>query len=216
MRKPVAHTIQGQRFWFSPDRCVFWEEQKALILADMYLGKHSVTHAGTLPTTDLERLLSNLFQFKANRIIIIGEFAHSLFNKELALFKKWRNDFPHFQIDYIRGLKPVDKNSWLLESNITIHKKQWSLGGFSFRHFSSAEEYSDDVATAPFVFSGHLRPCIRMSGTGNKALRLPCFYITDKYCLLPSFGKFICKYSVEPAKGNLIFVTDGFDIFRKD
>lgn len=216
MRQPVANTIQGQKFWLSPDRCIFWEEQKALIIADMHLGKESASHTGILPHTNFERLLKNIFHFKANRIIIIGDFSQSPFNKELSVFKKWRKDFPLFRIDYIRGYQPIAKDSWLLEANLTIHQKQWMLNGFCFRHLLASDDPADEVKGADFIFSGHLRPCIRISGTGNKALRLPCFYITQHQCLLPSFGKFNCQYQVKPLEGELVYVTDGLDIFQKN
>ena len=36
---PFSYRIKGQQLWLSADRCIFWEEEKALIVSDLHFGK---------------------------------------------------------------------------------------------------------------------------------------------------------------------------------
>ena len=39
MKQIVQHHIAGNTFTLSNDRCVFWEEEKMLLLSDLHFGK---------------------------------------------------------------------------------------------------------------------------------------------------------------------------------
>ena len=73
MFNPIPHIINGNTFWISPERCIYWEEQNALILADIHLGKagHFRNAGVAVPqrsgVADLQRLIAQLFLFKANK-----------------------------------------------------------------------------------------------------------------------------------------------------
>ena len=99
MTLPVLYIIQNNHFWLSPQRCVFWEEEQALILSDLHFGKtgHFRKHGIAVPQTvfqeDMQRLVEQIAYFKPKQIIAVGDLFHSRANKEMDLFIKWRNDF---------------------------------------------------------------------------------------------------------------------------
>ncbi len=39
MHAPYLYQLQRQRYWLSPERMVFWEEEKALVVSDLHFGK---------------------------------------------------------------------------------------------------------------------------------------------------------------------------------
>ena len=39
MNPPVLYQLCDQKLWLSAERCIFWEEQSALIVSDLHLGK---------------------------------------------------------------------------------------------------------------------------------------------------------------------------------
>lgn len=39
MQQPLKHIIHKNTFWLSAERCMYWEEEKALIVADLHLEK---------------------------------------------------------------------------------------------------------------------------------------------------------------------------------
>lgn len=221
MKNPIPHFIQGNTFWVSPERCLYWEEQNTLILADLHLGKTGHFRAAGIPvpttigTADLQRLIAQLFFFKADRVIIVGDFTHSSTNKELSLFKKWRNDFPAFRFDLVRGNHDVLPDHWYHETKIHLHKRELRLNGFCFRHEFASEDPLRESLDHSFVFSGHVHPGIRLRGTGKQALRLPCFYFTQNHCILPAFSKFTGTYKVEPKTGDVVYAVTGTELIKK-
>jgi DNA ligase-associated metallophosphoesterase len=221
MQNPIPHIINNNTFWVSPERCLFWEEQNILVLADLHLGKAGHFRKAGIPVpqgvykADLQRLIALLLFFKADRVIIVGDFTHSAANKELEHFKKWRNDFPSFRFDLVKGNHDILEDHWYLETDITIHKKELIIGDFCFRHETKSTDPFENVVSASFVFSGHVHPGIRISGRGRQALVLPCFYFTPGHCILPAFSKFTGTYKVEPKENDVVYAITGTEIIRK-
>lgn len=221
MQNPIPHIISNNTFWVSPERCLYWEEQNSLILSDMHLGKTGHFRKAGIPVpqsvykADLQRLIAQLLFFKAERVIIVGDFTHSSTNKELDLFRKWRDDFPLFRFDLIKGNHDILEDHWYIDTGIILHKNELVMGGFCFRHETTASDPLENSSSAPFVFSGHLHPGIRISGRGKQALRLPCFYFTPGHCILPAFSKFTGTYKVEPKKGETVYIITGSELVKK-
>src|SRR6478609_11114821 len=98
MRAPYLYQLQQQRYWLSPERMVFWEEEKALVVSDLHFGKtgHFRKAGIAVPQSvykeDLQRLFSLITFFKADRLLIVGDLFHSKANLELEWFLRWRND----------------------------------------------------------------------------------------------------------------------------
>ncbi len=70
-----------------------------LLLSDLHFGKtgHFRKEGIAVPQAiykeDLQRLVTQIQFFKPQQVVVIGDMFHSHANKELDLFKKWRNDF---------------------------------------------------------------------------------------------------------------------------
>jgi metallophosphoesterase superfamily enzyme len=58
---------------------------------------------------------------------------------------------------------------------------------------------------APYYFSGHLHPGIRIRGMGKQSLQFPCFYFGTEYAVLPAFGKFTGTVSIDPLPESNVF-----------
>ena len=97
MKNPVPYILRDQTLWLSPERCILWEEENTLIVADLHLGKsgHFRKEGIGIPQSiykaDLQRLMAQLYLYKADRLIIAGDFTHSTANKELDLFPYCRS-----------------------------------------------------------------------------------------------------------------------------
>ena len=83
MQNPVPHIIRNNTFWVSPERCLLWEEENTLIVADLHLGKsgHFRKSGIGIPQSiykaDLQRLMAQLYLYKVDRLIIAGDLTHS-------------------------------------------------------------------------------------------------------------------------------------------
>jgi len=207
LQYPLPHIIGGNHFWLSPERCIFWENENALIVSDIHIGKTGHFRRSGIPvsqrvyTEDLQRLLSAVLFFKVDKLIIVGDLSHSRTNKEMELFQRWRNDFPSLKIHLVRGNHDILKESWYKESKITVHHKKMKIGIFSFCH----DACEDEQEAGSYVFSGHIHPGIKLRGAARQSLSFPCFYFTASYCVLPAFSKFTGLAMIRPAKDESVF-----------
>lgn len=207
MQNPLLHIVRGHSFWVSPERCLFWEEENSLIVADMHLGKsgHFRKSGIAIPQSvykaDLQRLVAQLYLFKVDRLILVGDLTHSTHNKELDLFKKWRKDFSLLHIELVKGNHDILKDSWYQDMNITVIPGELRMGEFCFCH-----DFDEcGIRQGYYTFSGHLHPGISIRGKGQPSLRFPCFYFANDYCILPAFSRFTGTYKVKPKKEETVF-----------
>jgi DNA ligase-associated metallophosphoesterase len=219
LSNPIPHIIQDQTFWVSPERCLFWEEENALILADLHLGKTGhfrkagIAVPQSIYKADLQRLVAMLYLYKAERLIIVGDFTHSSLNKELDLFIKWRKDFSSLHIDLVKGNHDILSGSWYQEADISLHEQELLLRNFLFRH-EDRKSAAKDPAPGHYQFTGHVHPGIAIRGAGRQSLRFPCFYFAKEYCILPAFSRFTGTYTVNAKKGETVYAITPSEIIR--
>ncbi len=217
MKNPVPYILRDQTLWLSPERCILWEEENTLIVADLHLGKsgHFRKEGIGIPQriykADLQRLMAQLYLYKADRLIIAGDFTHSTANKELDLFLKWRKDFSLLQIDLVKGNHDILADNWYAEADIMVHEWKLTAGPFLFLHDKKAEKDLTEEELKKYRFTGHVHPAITLKGKGKQTLRFPCYYFTKDAAVLPAFSRFTGGFKVEPKKGDQVFalVDDG-------
>jgi len=209
MQQIVQHPIAGNTFSLSKDRCVFWEEEKILLLSDLHFGKtgHFRKEGIAVPQgvykDDLQRLVTQIQFFKPQQLVIIGDMFHSHANKELDLFKKWRNDFKSLPIQLIKGNHDILKNDWYKDATITVVENCLQMGSFSFVHDIAAIQ--NELCAARYFFSGHIHPGISIRGIGRQSIQLPCFYFSQQFAVLPAFSKFTGNHPIKPKPGESVF-----------
>jgi uncharacterized protein len=211
MTSLLPYIIDDEHFTLTAERTLFWEKHRLLIVADLHVGKtgHFRKSGINVPQSvykdDLHRLLAQILFFKAERLIIVGDLTHSKANLEMDLFRKWRKDFPSLKVDLVKGNHDILENAWYKEADIEVHTDPLIIEQFTFVH--EITKIKSSIGPGKFSFSGHVHPVIIMKGRGKQALRLPCFYFTTNYCILPAFSRFTGGYKVAPGKGDNIFAV---------
>ena len=213
MQPAFPYRIRGQQLWLSADRCIFWEEEQSLIVSDLHFGKtgHFRKAGIAVPQSvyreDLLRLLCQIQYFRPRRLLVVGDLFHSRENKELELFEKWRQDFPHLEIVLIRGNHDILHKDWYEKAAITVNPGCTTIGPFSFVHDIEDIDEAVNAGAVPetYYFSGHLHPGIRIGGKGRQSLQFPCFYFGAGYAVLPAFGKWTGTVSIDPEPGDHVF-----------
>ncbi len=212
MQNPLPHPLLHQTFWVTPERGLYWEEENTLIVADLHLGKtgHFRKSGIAVPQgvykADLQRLIALLYAYKAERLLIVGDFTHSEFNRELDLFKKWRNDFSSLQIDLVRGNHDILEDEWYRELDITVHEWEWKTGRFLFLH-EDKKHLPEEKKGVDYTFSGHVHPGILLRGPGRQSLKFPCYYFGKKSGILPAFSRFSGMHLLKPEKGDTVYAV---------
>ncbi len=206
---PTHYTIHQQNCWLSPLRAIFWEEEKAVIMADLHLGKsgHFRKNGIAIPQSvyqdDLHRMIQIMQYFQPQKLIVVGDLFHSHANKELDLFCKWRNDFPVQEVLLVKGNHDILPQPFYKKAGITLTGNVLHLGEtFAFIHdLKDMAQESEEK----FYFSGHIHPGIRLAGMAKQQLSFPCFYRTERYMVLPAFGNFTGLHHVKPQQNDHIF-----------
>ncbi|HTI11948.1 MAG TPA: ligase-associated DNA damage response endonuclease PdeM [Puia sp.] len=217
MQPAFPYRIKGQQLWLSPDRCIFWEEEKSLIVSDLHFGKtgHFRKSGIGVPQSiyreDLLRLLSLIQYFQPRQLLVVGDLFHSRENKELSLFQRWREDFPQLGIRLIKGNHDILQDTWYQAAGIEVSQERLQIGEFAFIHDITAETETmvadgeeEDTAVA-YSFSGHIHPGIRINGLGKQSLRFPCFYFGVDFAILPAFSRFTGMASIDPEPKSNVF-----------
>jgi len=211
MSAPFHYKILQQNCWLSAARMLYWEEQQALVVSDLHFGKTGHFRKEGIPVPpsvykeDLQRLVSQLQFFKPRQLIVVGDMFHSVANKELDWFQKWREDFAGLEIQLVMGNHDILKRQWYIEAGINIIYQQLEIYNFSFVHDINATANPQLPPVANYFFSGHIHPGIRVNGAGKQSLQFPCFYFTPAFCVLPAFGRFTGLAMVRPAKEDNVF-----------
>ncbi|MFN8306326.1 MAG: ligase-associated DNA damage response endonuclease PdeM [Ferruginibacter sp.] len=207
----IKHTVRNNDFILHGNRTVFWEQEKALIVSDLHIGKTGHFRKSGIPVPpsvtreDMQRLVDSIQFFKPAQLIIVGDLFHSLENKEHDWFLKWRNDFPGVEFILVKGNHDIIAAPWYAGAGIRVVEKSLQKNGFRFVHH--IEDLAEEELQTHYCFSGHIHPAVVIRGLGKQSLRFPCFYFTEQYAVLPAFGKFTGTYMVEPSKKEKAFAV---------
>jgi DNA ligase-associated metallophosphoesterase len=209
--KDKYFNFKNQHLWLSPERSIFWEDEKALILSDSHFGKtgHFRKSGIALPQAvfleDLQRLFNLLQFYKPERLIVVGDLFHSRSNKEHLLFEKWRNDFLQLEIMLVKGNHDILHRDWYVQTNIQVFDEALlRINTFAFTHDHLHIENFPQQEDAYF-FTGHLHPGISIKGKSRQHLSFPCFYFNERFAVLPAFSKFSGLAMIDRKKTDNVF-----------
>lgn len=197
--------MRGQTLWLSERRCVFWENEKILIISDPHFGKtgHFRKEGINVPQQsfqgDLHRLFEVIQFFRPSKLLITGDLFHSAHNKEIDHFFEWRGYASHLPVVLVKGNHDRFKDSFYESHNIEVHHDCLRLKGFNFTH------EPDVCPEGLYTFSGHIHPAVRIHGAGRQSLRLPCFSFGKDTAILPAFGNFTGTAILRPSDDDVIF-----------
>jgi uncharacterized protein len=207
MQAPVKHIINGQTLWLSGERVIFWEDTRTIIVSDCHFGKtgHFRKSGISVPQkvfrTDMQRLLHQVQHFNAQRVLVTGDFFHSEENSELDFFRKWRKDIAQVQMLLVKGNHDILDEKRYEGLDMELHHPVFEAAPFVFCHDAA----DIDKTSHSYAFTGHIHPGIRINGLGRQSLQFPCFYFTDRYCILPAFSHFTGSVPVKPGKQDKVF-----------
>jgi len=204
-------SVAGEDLILHPYRALFWPARKAIMVADLHLGKidhfrgagvYVPQHAAM---DNYERLSTLVLEFEPERIIILGDLFHSRLNKDWQHFSDFRNTFSQVHIDLVLGNHDILDPALYRKNNMQLHPDSMQLGPFSFSHYR--EEILDT-----YNLSGHVHPGVRLRGAPGHSLRLPCFYFAEDFGRLPAFGAFTGTSLVQPRQGDQVIVISDHEL----
>ena len=206
----VSFKLLDQDLLLLPQKAIYWQQEKALIVADVHMGK--VGHfrkAGIAVPRDMEQddlaVLSDLIdEHKPKKIIFLGDLFHSDLNTDWDWFVLWRKHFPKLELILIRGNHDIIHDRYYNDLNVALYD-ELLVGPFLMLHHPQNDDALDKAAG--YVFCGHIHPGVSLSGKARQHITLPCFAFGGKQAILPSFGKFTGKVAIRSQKTDRIFAV---------
>lgn len=199
--------FKGQQLRLHPLKAIYWEEEDALLLADLHLGKAVHFRKAGIPVpraagdANWDKLIYLFLEFKPERVLFLGDLFHSTYNSEWQEFAGLIGQFPDIRFELVQGnhdiLSPADYEA----AQITIYNQPLRIGPFLLSHHPIAAPPEDS-----YNLAGHIHPCVWLKGNGRQKLKLPCFYFGEDTGLLPAFGAFTGTARIQPQNGDQVFV----------
>ena len=199
--------IGGGTLTLLPERAAFVPEQRALLVADVHVGKAAsfrglgvpVPHGTTAGT--LERLSVALEATAAEELIVLGDFVHSarsFVSGTVQALARWRAAHAALRITLLRGNH--DHRAGDPPAALGIHVVEGPLRCGPYLLVHEPLPMLD-----AYVLGGHLHPCVTVGAGGFDRLRLPCFHFGARVGVLPAFGEFTGSRALPRAEGDRVF-----------
>lgn len=181
-------TVAGEALRLLPERAVLWPARRALLLADVHVGKveafqrFGVALPSEFGAAELERLSALVVREAVNAVWVLGDLFHTAADSELTLLAGLLTRHPGVAFHLIAGNHDRRLSTLAQIGPLEVHPSAAVLGPFMLCH-------EPQRRTSTYVLAGHLHPMVRLRSAGD-ALRLPCFQFQSSLGLLPAFTEF--------------------------
>lgn len=202
----------GSAWQALPQRAVLWLKRRWLVVADAHLGKAATFRARGVPVPEgttqanLARLTALIESTQARRLVFLGDLLHAREAQgaeTMRRFARWRSQHAGLPMTLVEGNHDRHAGAPPPALDIELVAEPWLVDDVALAH------YPQRMAQAGVV-AGHLHPCVRLYGTANDSVRLPCFWMRAGLLALPAFGEFTGGASIEREAGDrVIAVAEG-------
>lgn len=199
--------LANQTLLLHPFKAIFWEEQQALLLADLHLGKAAHFRKKGIPVPkqvqqeSWDKLHAVLLDFQPKQVFFLGDLFHSHYNESWKDFIKLLHQFDYISFELIKGNHDILPEEHYQNIPLTIHTEPFAFSPFLLSHHPMLE-----IPEGFYNLAGHIHPCVFLHGNGRQHLKLPCFYFGKQSGLLPAFGAFTGMATIQPQQGDVVFV----------
>lgn len=201
----IKFTFSDQVLWLLPQKAIYWQEKKMLIIADLHLGKAAHFRKAGIPVPtiihqdDLSTLDFLIQYFMPEKVLILGDLFHSIYNKEWEDFAGFLDKRSDIEFNLVKGNHDILPVEIYKISNLSMAEDQLIMAPFCFSHkplfaVPSLKQESEPeeihLAKKYYNLCGHIHPGISIRDKLGQAVRMPCFYFGQRGGVLPAFGKF--------------------------
>jgi uncharacterized protein len=194
-----------------PERAVWVDAARTLLVADVHFGKassfrrHGVPVPEATTADNLGRLSALAAVWKPRCIAFLGDFLHAPeahAASTIDALAAWRREHAHIELLLVRGnhdRRAGDPPPWLGVRCVDEPHGVAGAPGLALSHYPRRVD-------GALVVAGHVHPCA-VAGRGFERVRLPCFHLADGCLTLPAFGAFTGMHPIERAAGDRVFAV---------
>jgi DNA ligase-associated metallophosphoesterase len=203
---PLSIQIQEHTFELHPLKAMWWKKHSVLICADVHIGKGAHFRTSGIPIpkrvndANLWNLVVLIEHYQPEKVLFLGDLFHSNMNHEWEELRDCLAQFPTTKKLLVKGNHEIEANLEYERMGFEVHESL-RLDDVIFMH-----EPPIVIPPNAYTFCGHLHPAVRMSGNAQQSLRLPCYWMGEKIGVIPAFGEFTGSHTIQPKKGDQLFV----------
>jgi DNA ligase-associated metallophosphoesterase len=201
--------IAGQDLLLLPEKAALLPATSTLLIADAHIGKATSFRqlgvpvpSGTTAAT-LAALDALVERHAVRRVVFLGDFLHSARAHAASTMNEvaaWRERRASLELVLVRGNH--DDHAGDPPAALRIEALDEPL-----MHGEIALCHEPQALHGAFVLAGHLHPCIGLGGQAHDWHRLPCFWFTAQFGVLPAFGAFTGMHTIRPSHGERVFAA---------
>jgi DNA ligase-associated metallophosphoesterase len=215
MNEIAAH-VAGEDILLSSGKALFWPRLARLFVADVHFGKAAAFRARGVPvphgTTqdNLERLDQLIERYAPQTLVFLGDFSHAREAREVLCgptVAAWRAKHQRTSMLLVRGNHDAHAGDPPADLGIESAIAPRTEGPFEYCHAARERRVG-------YGLTGHIHPAWVVHGRADESVRLPCFWLTPTFAVLPAFGAFTGSMVVERSSGDRIFVVAGNRLFE--
>lgn len=202
-------TILGNTLQLLPEKAIYIEQLKTLLVSDVHLGKSETFQSLGVPISNavnqvtLNRLQTVCDRFELEYLFILGDLFHSKHALVDEVLVGWFDFLQavNASVQLIVGNHDRALVSQLEQLSISCILDAIQIDNLMLSHEPTPQQNHLNIC-------GHIHPCVRLK-TKLDQLRLPCFYLEDSQnvLILPSFGEFTGGYEVPLTSGTTAYVV---------
>lgn len=211
-----CYNIHNQQLILFPEKCIFWVEEKVLILADLHLGKAGHFRKSGIPIPsyihleELEKLARLIRILKPKKLLILGDLFHSEVNNEWNYFDAFLQKFPTLEVNLVLGNHDTYAIDFI-PKKVRIFMENLVMGKFIFSHIPLK---TDQLTAGLYNLCGHIHPSAKLQGNGKQSVNLPCFFFGERMGILPAYGFFTGRHTIRPTYKDDVFVIAGGKVLK--
>ncbi len=218
----VNHSLQEQTLSLLPERAIFWQEKRYLLVADAHLGKaghfrkHGAAIPGAIHDKDLAVLTDLVARWQPKALVVLGDLFHSDLNNEWLAFEQWLQQHASLSVVLVKGNHDILPEVVYQHPNLTVYPEEWRVGPFLLTHEPVVDptlrrgglHFPKAHHDRPlYNLAGHVHPGVRVSAGMGEYVKLPCFYFTPQLGILPAFGQFTGCATVRAKASDQVFAV---------
>ncbi|MEM6846353.1 MAG: ligase-associated DNA damage response endonuclease PdeM [Bacteroidota bacterium] len=202
----IQISLWEQQLTLLPQRAIWWEEKRFLLLADVHLGKagHFRKNGSPIPAAvhwkDLVILGTLIEIYQPEKVVMLGDLFHSDLNNEWLDFARWMQQYQPLSFVLVKGNHDILPDAAYDLPQLEVIPEQWQVAPFLFSHKPIIEpEQKRGGWTFPAIstetadlynLAGHVHPGVTVRLGLGQSQRIRCYFFGKNIGLLPAFGQF--------------------------
>jgi DNA ligase-associated metallophosphoesterase len=188
-----------------PEKAVWIDSLRVLLLADIHLGKASHFRKSGIPIPeqvhdlDFQRLGKLIHDYSPKDVYFLGDLFHSSWNEQWEDLGAFLPQFSGSTFHLVLGNHDILPAEKYQDTNLQVYRNAVVLESFLLSH--------EPTTPPPGLLNicGHIHPGILLKGKAKQSVRIPCFHYSEDILVLPSFGNFTGLFLINGKKTDYVW-----------